>query len=256
MFSGLGGGDLWSEIVQPVLQWGISPAGGGNYWSICNWYACGNGHFFYDSLIKVSPGTKLQGVVRLTSVSDNLFSYNSSFQGYTSGLQVNNISQLSTPSFALEAYNVQSCDEYPIDEKIKMSNIQILLDNIYPPLLWHTCREVSDCGQFSEVIRESSNDGEVYIHFHTASSIDNFDDIHIYPNPAGDFLHVSPNEPITDCKIELFNCSGKLILTNQYNYLDYELNIDLQNYSDGIYFIRFSYNNKSHTFKILKADTK
>ena len=63
-------------ILQPVLQWGKSPAGGGNYWSVCNWYVTSN-QFFFDSLIQVHPGTSLQGLIRLTSKTDSLFNYTS-----------------------------------------------------------------------------------------------------------------------------------------------------------------------------------
>lgn len=30
-----------SYILQPVLQWGVSAAGGGDYWAIANWYVDG-----------------------------------------------------------------------------------------------------------------------------------------------------------------------------------------------------------------------
>ena len=35
--------DNGAHILQPVLQWGPSAAGGGNYWSITNWYVDGQG---------------------------------------------------------------------------------------------------------------------------------------------------------------------------------------------------------------------
>ena len=30
-------------IYQPVLQWGPSAAGGGNYWAVASWYVDGQG---------------------------------------------------------------------------------------------------------------------------------------------------------------------------------------------------------------------
>jgi hypothetical protein len=263
LFSGLGGGMQWSEIVQPVLQWGISPAGGGDYWAICNWYAAGNGEFYYDSLIKVSPGTRLKGVIKLTSVSNNQFSYNSFFQGYSSGLQVNNISHLSTPLWALEAYNVQGCDEYPSDEKIKMFDIKILNDSVYPPMKWFSYTN-SENGQYTRIINERADNGQIDIHFHTPYSVDGFTEIHIYPNPVVNTLHISPNylenilklypdEPITNCKIEIFNSLGKLVQNCFYEKFDFEFDLDMRNFQPGLYIITFTYNNKTHSFKIIKS---
>lgn len=46
-------GNYFNHILQPVLQWGLSPAGGGNYWAINNWYV-NDQDYFYDSLIVVN----------------------------------------------------------------------------------------------------------------------------------------------------------------------------------------------------------
>lgn len=264
LFNALVGSDsAATHIVQPVLQWGNSPAGGGNYWAICNWYVSSNTQYFYDSLIKVSPGTNLEGVIKLTSESNKLYNYNSSFTGYHSGLQVNNVPQLETPYVALEAFYVNGCDEFPSDEKIKMYNIQIMIDSIYPPLLWYTYNTSNDCGQFTKIVSKSSNNGQIDIHFHTPYSIDNFKEIHIYPNPVEDLLHISPNyiedplhlfpdKPITNCKIEIYNSFGRLLRTDFYENLDFEFNMDLRNFEPGLYIIKFSYDNKTHAFKIIK----
>ena len=76
-----------SHILQPVLQWRTSPAGGGNYWAITNWYVSGS-NAFYGQLIPVSIGTNLQGVIQLTAQKGNLYSYLSSFAGYNSNSSV------------------------------------------------------------------------------------------------------------------------------------------------------------------------
>jgi hypothetical protein len=263
LFNGLQGGNLYGLILQPVLQWGISPAGGGNYWAIANWFVSGDGQFFYDTLIKVNPGTRLQGVIKLTSVSNNLYSYNSSFTGYSTGLQINNTSELTTTYIGLEAYNINGCDEYPKDERIKMFNIQIVLDSIYPPLIWNTYDRVTSCGQYTRIINKSPNNGQIDIYFHTPNSFNGFDEIHFYPNPVENMLHVSPSyivdpmhlfpdKPISNCKIEIFNSLGRLIKSDFYERFDYEFNLDLSNFDPGLYIIRFSYNNESHAFKIIK----
>src|SRR5450432_2137008 len=62
-------------ILQPVLQWGGSDAGGGQYWSIASWYVTSGGQAFYTSLVKVNPGDALIGVMKLTGSSASGFNY-------------------------------------------------------------------------------------------------------------------------------------------------------------------------------------
>lgn len=261
IFNGLQGSDsVVSHILQPVLQWGVSPAGGGKYWSVCNWYVTSK-EFFHDSLIIVRPGNKLDGLIKQISSENNLFSYLSSFKGFQTSLQVNNLPQLDNACVALEAYNVADCKEYPADNKVKVTNIQIITEDNYPsPLLWTINNSVSDCGQFTEVVSNSPNNGEINIHFRTGNSTDFFRDIHIYPNPLVKILHIIPEETLLHCAIEIFNNSGQLIFSNSYDYLDNEFTLDLGNYADGLYFIKFSYYSRYHlikknihTFKIIKA---
>lgn len=263
LFIGLEGTKILDDgnsayILQPVLQWGETPAGGGKYWAICNWLVFNRDQFFYDSLIKVNSGDKLQGVIKLTSNSDTSYAYNSSFTGYPTGLDVYNLPRLETPYFALEAYNIEICDEYPADEKIRMQNIQILTNTIYPPLIWYTYNTVDICGQFTNIINESSNNGEVNIHFHKPYTEDGFEDIFIYPNPVFNNVHISITKPVFDCKIEVYDGLGNLIHTETYKTLEYEYYLDFQNYKPGIYMIKIYYQDNlytretNHVFKVIK----
>jgi hypothetical protein len=67
--------DSGAHILQPVLQWGPSSAGGGNYWSITNWYADGQGGQAANGgpPIQVNPGDSLQGVITCTGQSGTEF---------------------------------------------------------------------------------------------------------------------------------------------------------------------------------------
>lgn len=261
IFNGLAGSNnnmAW--ILQPVLQWGETPAGGGKYWAICNWFVSSKGlYYFYDTLIKVSPGDKLQGVIRLISGSDTSYSYNSVFSGYPPGLTVKNAPLLGIPYFALETYGVKSCDGYPADEKIRMFNIQIMIDSVYPPLYCYTLTEVNNCGQFTNVINESSKNGEVNIHFRRPYTRDGFDKIHVYPNPVSDFVHFSITDPIIYCRIEVYNSFGFLLHTEKHESLEWGYDLNLRHYKPGIYFIKFYFQmntvtrQESHVFKIIKV---
>jgi hypothetical protein len=83
-------------IYQPVLQWGSSAAGGGNYWSIASWYVDGQGGpAFHSSLIQIAPGQVLKGVMSQTGQSGGLFSYYCDFEGIAnSGYAITNVKQL------------------------------------------------------------------------------------------------------------------------------------------------------------------
>ena len=266
LFIGLGGAHILPDsnsityILQPVLQWGMSPAGGGEYWAICNWLVTSEGLYFHDSLIKVNSGDRLQGIVKLIANSDSTYSYNSSFIEYGEGLDVYNINHLDRGYLALEAYNIKDCDEYPSDEKLRMFNIQMIMDDVYPPVFWHIYNNIDNCGEFINLINESSDNGEINIHFHKPFSEDNYEDIYIYPNPVGNIIHFSITDPVYNCRIEVYNNLGNLLLTENYKTLEYEYSLNIKNYAPGIYYVKIYYQKDkiswetNHTFKFIKTN--
>jgi hypothetical protein len=270
LFSGIQGGGIESmgRILQPVLQWGISPAGGGNYWAICNWYVFSNGEFFHDSLIKVNSGVELKAVIRRISSENNEFTYESFFEGYSNRLKIINEEQLSgTGYIALETYNVTREGHYPTDEKIRFNNIRIESSTITSLKEWTSYddwnRPKNDLGQLTKIILNSYLGGIIEINFHSPFSVDKFDEIHFYPNPVKNNLHISPgwiknilpyypDKLISKCNIELFDLYGNLLHTRYIELFDYELDLDMSNQRPGIYFIRFSYDDRNLTFKLIK----
>ena len=265
IFDGLSGthsfydGSTITYIIQPVLQWGPSPAGGGNYWAICNWFVTNKGQYFHDSLIRVTPGDKLQGIVKVISHSDSTYTYNSRFLGYGNGLDIHNSKALDRGYLALETYGVRDCKENPADEKIKMFNIQMIVNDDYPPFKWHIFNIITNCRAFTNVINESSRNGEINIHFHKPPSDDGFEDLYIYPNPTQDILHISITDPIIRCRIEIYNGLGILVLSETHEVLEYLYDLNLDKYPPGIYFIKFYYQKNpytketNHTFKFIKT---
>ncbi len=265
LFVGLGGAHILPDsnsiayILQPVLQWGVSPAGGGEYWAICNWLVTNHGQYFHDSLIKVNPGDRLQGIVKRLAKTDSTYVYNSSFTGYGQGLDVQNINFWSM-YLALETYGVRDCDENPADEKLRMFNIQMIVNDIYPPVRWQMNNIIDHCGEYTNLVHESSQNGEINIHFHKPYSEDNFEDIYLYPNPIQDILHISITNPILRCRIEIYNGLGILMLRETHEILEYEYDLNLTNFSPGIYYIKFYYQKDmytretSHTFKFIKTN--
>ena len=61
-FNGLQPSD-GSRILQPVLQWGPSPAGGGFSWGIAAWFVRSDGTFAASTVAQVSSGDALAGTV-------------------------------------------------------------------------------------------------------------------------------------------------------------------------------------------------
>jgi type IX secretion system substrate protein len=168
LFNGIDPPNTGDGILQPVLQWGISAAGGGNYWAITNWYVEGSGTAFWGtSLITVSPGANLQGVMRLTASTDSGYSYNSAFIGDTScDLQINNIAELTWANETMEIYGITAYTDYPPDTAVRMTNIQILTGTVTPTLSWTPEDVVTDVGQHTIVVSNNSTHGEVDLYFH------------------------------------------------------------------------------------------
>ncbi len=115
-----------NDILQPVLQWGPSQAGGGNFWSVACWFVDASGNAFYHDPVQVNEGDTLVGVMSLTGQSGGSFSYNCFFQGIDgTELVVNNISQLVVATETLECYGIQQCSDYPNTSFTAMVGIDI-----------------------------------------------------------------------------------------------------------------------------------
>ncbi|WP_212003842.1 hypothetical protein [Chitinophaga sp. HK235] len=153
-----------NNILQPVLQWGPSAAGGGNYWAIANWYV-GLGTA-YSSLIPVAPGTNLQGVMSLIGGSGSTRSYTSAFTGYPSiTLTVNSVPTLYWAAESMEAYGVATCSNYPNTTKTRLSAIDLRVGGVQAPLSWTVANAVTDCGQHSTVVTQGTPNGIVDIYY-------------------------------------------------------------------------------------------
>jgi hypothetical protein len=136
-------------IYQPVLQWGPSAAGGGNFWSAASWYADGQtGQSFHSTLVNVNAGDVLVGVMTLTGQSPAGFSYNCEFQGIANtGLPVQNIAELTWCVETLEAYGITRCSDYPDTDKTAMTSIDLRTGATQPNVVWTVTDSVTDCGQ-------------------------------------------------------------------------------------------------------------
>ncbi|KAJ7894181.1 hypothetical protein B0H14DRAFT_3426950 [Mycena olivaceomarginata] len=149
-------------IIQPVLQFGSSAAGGGAYWSVASWWV-GPKHTFHTKLVKVNPGATLHGLITLTAHNGNNFTYNSKFTNVKgTGLNVKNIAELKWATETLEAYSIQKKADYPAGKTV-LSGINLKLANgNVPSVKWDTAQDSKD-GVKTAVNKDGAKDAEITI---------------------------------------------------------------------------------------------
>lgn len=161
-------------ILQPVLQWGSSPAGGGEYWAVASWYVTSGGNAYHTAAVKVSPGDVLRGVMRLTKTNTGpgqptTYDYSSEFQGIpNTTLNIQQISELLWCNETLEAYGVTQASDYPDAAETAYRDIDITTGGTNPTVTWTPVSSVSDVGQHAVVISNSSTGGEVDVFYGSA----------------------------------------------------------------------------------------
>jgi hypothetical protein len=150
-------------IYQPVLQWGVSAAGGGNYWAVASWYADGQGGpAFHTNLVPVNPGDLLTGVMTQTGQSGSNFSYGCVFEGIAgTSLPIQNVAQLTWCAETLEVYGIKGAPDYPVTFRTPMKAIDIKTGAVTPAVNWTADDAVTDCGQHTIIVGNSGNNGEV-----------------------------------------------------------------------------------------------
>jgi hypothetical protein len=154
-------------IYQPVLQWGVSAAGGGDYWGVSSWYADGQGGVaFHSQLVQVNPGDVLVGIMTLSGQSGSAFNYDCQFQGIANTLlPIQNVQELTWCAETLEAYGITQCSDYPGTSETAMTSISLQTGNVNPAIAWTPVDLVTDCGQSIVVVSNSSTNGEVDIYY-------------------------------------------------------------------------------------------
>jgi len=157
-----------NEIVQPVLQWGVSAAGGGNHWAVTNWHVDSSGHVSCPNrpLQRVFPGDTLTGIVSLVSQNAGSFSYRSSFAEYPDlDLDVGAIDELVWVSATLEAYQVSQRTDFPNTPTTSMSSIAIAAGGLAPLVGWRIENQVPDYGQSSGLANAGNPGGQIDIDY-------------------------------------------------------------------------------------------
>ncbi|KAJ6459482.1 hypothetical protein C8R47DRAFT_1162146 [Mycena vitilis] len=131
-------------IMQPVLQYGISPAGGGQYWSVASWYLYSD-QVFHSSLVPVNVGQQLNGEVQLVGASSGTYDYNSQFTNIQgTGITVVGGEQLVWATVTLEAYGVTVISDYPSGSTVFSGTNLELSNGQFPGITWSTVNDNAD----------------------------------------------------------------------------------------------------------------
>ena len=167
LFNGMQDGETASSyIVQPVLQWGSSAAGGGKYWAITNWYVS-SANSYYGTLATVTAGTSLTGVMTETGTTGSNYNYTSSFTGYPAAqnITVSNVPEAYWAAETLEVYSVTKAAQYPNQTSMPFSSIQILQGTANAAITWTPVAATKTALPKAVVNSNSSPNGSVTIDF-------------------------------------------------------------------------------------------
>jgi hypothetical protein len=105
-----------TNIIQPVLQWGSSAAGGAEYWAIASWYVDSLGNAFWSTLTKTQSGNTIQGNMWVNGAANSGTWTIQTIDATASKPTSLKIATNTTEPYAfvtLEVYTVSNCGEYP-----------------------------------------------------------------------------------------------------------------------------------------------
>ena len=154
-----------TAILQPVLQYGPSAAGGGQYWAVASWFVIGD-TAYVTPLVQVWPKEQLTGFIQQIRRKRSLFSYSSEIVGISqTELIVRNIPELIFCSETLEVYGVGECSEFPNTAYSQMFDINVQLKRGPTPLAWSITNALPSCGVQTAVIVNGPSNGIVNIYY-------------------------------------------------------------------------------------------
>ena len=153
-----------TEILQPVLQWGTSGAGGGAFWSIASWHVDSQRHAFCTPAVPVNPGDAVTGLMTMTGAyNDGTHNYRCEFVGLAeTALMALGLSELTDASETLEAYGVTSSKEYPSGPSTAMNRIDVQIGGNPALLAWASkTMQNPRYGENAIIVSDASPGGEV-----------------------------------------------------------------------------------------------
>lgn len=162
LFSAMGNISVSGGMLLPVLQYGQSIAGGGEFWSVATWYLNRvDGQAHYTNLVQVQPHDILTSGIT-GNVGSNAADYTAGFQGIPdSQAPVSGVPELNLFFVTLEAFNINSCSDYPPNRSAVVGVNMEIAPADYPTINWKALTNVADCGQHTTVLSNSATEGRV-----------------------------------------------------------------------------------------------
>ncbi|KAJ7319246.1 hypothetical protein DFH08DRAFT_890635 [Mycena albidolilacea] len=152
-----------SAILQPVLQYGPSNAGGNASWAVAIWFVYSTGNAFFTTPVPVDPGATLEATITLIASNGTTFDYNAQFSNVPgTSMNVTGSRELTFAVETLEAYGVSSISDYPVGSTV-FEGIQLgLVDDATPSVVWSHEDDAAD-GVLLAVDRDGANDARMTI---------------------------------------------------------------------------------------------
>ncbi|KAJ7610713.1 hypothetical protein DFH06DRAFT_171367 [Mycena polygramma] len=152
-------------ILQPVLQYGPSNAGGGPYWSLASWYVDDTGHAFFTTLVNTTAGASLNTVVTLTNSTNSSFTYTSQFSNVPgTSISITRETPLAVAAETLEAYGVTKGTDYPAGSTV-FADTDLAFgetEGRAPEVAWNTFGDDAD-GVTAKVDRDGASGAQITI---------------------------------------------------------------------------------------------
>jgi hypothetical protein len=154
-------------ILQPVLQWGVSGAGGGNYWGVASWYVDSNNHAFCTPVVPVNVGDQLTGLMTLAIQSDASLNYTCQFQGIPgTSLIAQGLANLVQATETLEVYGLTKASDYPNTSKTAMTGIDLQVAGGVAQVTWSpSVMDNPTFGEHTRVLSNATPGGEVDLYY-------------------------------------------------------------------------------------------
>ncbi|KAF8308732.1 hypothetical protein DL93DRAFT_2086504 [Clavulina sp. PMI_390] len=162
LFNGLQPSKSSSTILQPVVQWGHSDAGGGHYWAAANWYSYGD-IAFHTQLYRVGYQV-VTGFMTRWEPADGYVYYRSSFLDLPGAgeLTIRSHQNFYWAAIALAAEHLSSVKNFP-PAWTTFAHINLFAgERGYPDVKWSTYASAVD-GLRTVVNKQGSRDAEVTI---------------------------------------------------------------------------------------------
>lgn len=128
-----------AHILQPVLQWGFSPARGSGYaWGLASFWVGGKTDpMFCTEWVPVAPGTPVTGRMTVAPEGGGLFSCTCEFDGYPGTLlTAESLPALVDCTLTLEAYNAGRNAPYPQIAGTDFTAVGIATGATTPAVRW------------------------------------------------------------------------------------------------------------------------